>query len=251
VDRRRNAAPALVVKTEPRRFRLPDGAEIPYLLKRSPRRRTIGLRIDPAGLTVHAPLRTPLYRLEGVLVEKAGWVSDKLAEMQARRPPARAWRDGEILPYLGQTLRLAVCSGAVRAVPLLTEGCLQVALPDVTDAAAVHAKVVKWYRRQALDILCERAALLAAQLGVAQPPLALSNAASRWGSCNSRGEVRLNWRLVKAPLHLIDYVVAHELAHLKHLDHSAAFWHTVATIYPDCLAARRELKAGGHLFHTF
>lgn len=239
------------MKTEERRARLPDGGEIRYLLKRSPRRRTIALRIDGDGLTVNAPARAPLYRLEEVLADKAGWVREKLALMLERRPPQRLWQDGETLPLLGEEVRLTVVTGRVRAVPLLAEDQLRVEVADISDAGAVQAKVMKWYRATALADFTARVARCAALLGVPFPPLSLSNAASRWGSCTARGAVRLNWRLIKAPPHLIDYVVAHELAHLKHLDHSPAFWRTVVMLYPDCLAARRELKANGHIFHSF
>lgn len=239
------------MKVEERRARLPDGGEICYLLKRSSRRRTIALRIDSDGLTVNAPARAPLYRLEEVLADKAGWVREKLALMLERRPPQRLWQDGETLPLLGEEVRLSVVSGRVRAAPLLVEDRLQVEVADISGAAAVQTKVMKWYRATALADFTARVARYAALLGVPFPPLSLSNAASRWGSCTARGAVRLNWRLIKAPPHLIDYVVAHELAHLKHLDHSPAFWRTVATLYPACLAARRELKANGHLYHAF
>lgn len=239
------------MKAEERRARLPDGGEIRYLLKRSPRRRTIALRIDGDGLTVNAPARAPLYRLEAVLADKAGWVREKLALMLERRALPRLWQDGETLPLLGEEVRLTVVSGRVRAAPLLADGHLRVEVTDIGDAAAVQAKVMKWYRATALADFTARVARYAALLGVSFPPLSLSNAATRWGSCTARGAIRLNWRLIKAPPHLIDYVVAHELAHLKHLDHSAAFWSTVAQLYPACLAARRELKANGHIFHSF
>lgn len=239
------------MKTEERRARLPDGGEIRYLLKRSPRRRTIALRIDGDGLTVNAPARAPLYRLEAVLADKAGWVREKLALMLERRPPQRLWQDGETLPLLGEEVRLMVISGRVRGAPLLAEDRLRVEVADIADAVTVQTKVMKWYRATALADFTARVARYAAVLGVPFPPLSLSNAASRWGSCTARGAIRLNWRLVKAPPHLIDYVVAHELAHLKHLDHSPAFWGAVERLYPDCLAARRELKAKGHLYHTF
>ncbi len=240
-----------LMRIEERSARLPDGAEIRYVLKRSARRRTIALRIDGSGLTVNAPARAPLHRLEAVLADKAGWVRDKLAQMLARRPAQRLWRDGESLPFLGGALRLSVLVGRPRTPPVMTDGHLWVEAADSADDAAIKAKVLKWYRAQALAHLAGRSAHYAALLGVATPPLALSNAATRWGSCNARGEVRLNWRLVKAAPHLIDYVVAHELAHLKHLDHSAAFWRTVGLLCPDYCAARRELKALGHLYHSF
>ena len=239
------------MKSEERRVILPDGAELCYILKRSPRRRTIALRIDGNGLTVNAPTRAPLYRLEAVLADKADWVRDKLAEMRQRQAPQRTWQDGETLPYLGGHLRLTTLAGKARAWPEVADGQLLTYVADVGDSAAIKTKVSKWYRHQVLDHFAERVALYAGRLGVPLPQLSLSNAASRWGSCNARGEVRLNWRLIKAAPHLIDYVVAHELAHLKHLDHSPAFWRTVELLYPGCLEARRELKAAGHLYHTF
>lgn len=228
------------------------GEAVPYLLKRSARRKTIALRIDGKGcLTVNAPARASQRRLDALLQEKAGWVLTTLAEVRARRVPAPAWRDGETLPFLGGELRLALCQGSARKGPELDGDCLVVALPDPLDDAAVQSRVVKWYRQQALAHFAARVAVYAGHLGVAHPPLRLSSAATRWGSCNARGEIRLNWRLIKAPHHLIDYVVAHELSHLRHLDHSPRFWRTVAQLYPDHAVARSELRAQGHLLHTF
>lgn len=227
------------------------GQEIPYLLKRSAKRRTIALRIDAKGLTVNAPARASQRRLEAVLLDKAGWVLDKLAEMQTRQLPAIQWQDGEALPYLGGELSLLLLPGTVRAKPELDGTNLRVTLPDPADVVSVQTKVVKWYRSQAQQHFAGRVAVYAERLGVSLPPLKLSSAATRWGSCNARGEIRLNWRLIKAQPHLVDYVVAHELSHLRHLNHSPAFWHTVARLYPDHLDARAELHALGHLLHTF
>ena len=228
-----------------------DGQPIPYLLKRSARRRTIALRIDRKGLTVSVPLRTAAGRFEAVLRDKAGWVVAKLSELRAGELPRRTWQAGETLPYLGTELRLALGEGGARAAPRLEDGTLWVPVASSADPALVQRKVVGWYRREALDHFAARVAHYAHRLEVARPPLYLSNAATRWGSCNSRGEVRLNWRLIKAPHELIDYVVAHELAHLKHLNHSPAFWRTVAGVYPHYDAARAALKAQGQRYHTF
>lgn len=228
------------------------GEAVPYLLKRSAKRRTIALRIDGQGLlTVNAPARASQRSLDALLIEKSGWLLEKLAEIRARQLPAPQWRGGELLPYLGGHLELFLEQGAVRARPVLQGRGLLVALPDPLDAPAVQAKVVKWYRQQALAHFSDRVAVYANHLGVSLPPLSLSSAAARWGSCNARGEIRLNWRLIKAPQRLIDYVVAHEISHLRHLDHSPRFWQTVAQIYPGHAAARSELRAQGHLLHTF
>jgi predicted metal-dependent hydrolase len=227
------------------------GQRIPYLLKRSARRRTIALRIDHKGLTVSVPLRTAVGRFEAVLREKAGWVLEKLPEQRSCHAPPRTWQEGEVLPYLGSELRLALQEGGARAQPRVHGEILLVPVEDPQDPLLVQSKVVKWYRREALAHFTGRVAHYAAQLEVARPPLRLSNAATRWGSCNSRGEVRLNWRLIKAPHELIDYVVAHELAHLKHLNHSPAFWMTVGRLYPAYDAARVALRKNGHRYHTF
>lgn len=228
-----------------------EGQRIPYLLKRSARRRTIALRIDGKGLTVSVPLRTGARRVEAVLREKARWILTKLFELRSSQLPRRTWRDGELLPYLGAELRLALQEGGGRAQPRLDGEALLVMVEDTLDPAQVQSKVVKWYRREALAHFTDRVAHYAARLEVALPPLRLSNASTRWGSCNSRGEVRLNWRLIKAPHELIDYVVAHELAHLKHLNHSPAFWGTVDQLYPGYHAARAALKVNGGRYHTF
>jgi predicted metal-dependent hydrolase len=237
-------------RTEARRVVL-LGDEVPYLLKRSPRRRTIALRIDRNGLTVSAPAGAAQSRLEEVLRERARWVLDKLLEIRARQAPGPLWRDGECLPLLGGSCRLVVSRGPARAQAVLAGKDLVVRLADPEDGASVRAKTLKWYRRAALAHFTGRVAHYAGRLGVAVPPLRLSNAATRWGSCNARGEIRLNWRLIKLSPRLIDYVVAHELAHLLHLDHSPAFWATVAGIYPDYAAARAELRRLGDHTHAF
>jgi len=235
---------------EARAIRL-DGAELAYLLKRSPRRRTLGLRIDAKGLTVNAPSRAPQHWVESVLREKAGWVFTKLRELQQRQAPQTLWADGEVLPFMGVHIRLDVAGGAARAPALLSGEWLQVRLADPLDEAALQAKVMKWYRAQALACFEERLGIYAARLGVPLPSLRLSNARSCWGRCNARGQISLNWRLVKARLEVIDYVVAHELAHLKEMNHSAAFWRVVAGLCPGYAEARAALKVQGSQYHAF
>lgn len=236
--------------TEQQTIRLGD-KEIRYLLKRSPRRRTIGLKIDRAGLTVTIPHRVSRRELETVLREKSPWVLDKLREAEARQVPEMAWADGAALPYLGDELALCLAPGGVRARPELDGKRLLVALPDPLDGALLCAKVVAWYRREALACFLARTEIHAARLGVRVAGLALSNAATRWGSCNARGEIRLNWRLLKAPLAQIDYVIAHELAHRLEMNHSPAFWRVVEELCPDYRTQRAELKRQAALYHLF
>lgn len=222
--------------------------EVPYLLKRT-RRRSVGLHVDANGLTVQAPIRASQKWLDTILREKAGWVIAKLTQMRASALPKLAWQDGEQLPFLGEQLRLTLMDGASQA-PFMCDGELIVCMAEL-ESTRLQKIVVDWYRMQAMLCFSERLAVYADKLGLAVPAMKLSNAATRWGSCNVRGELRLSWRLIKAPLAQIDYVVAHELAHLRHLDHSAAFWRVVDSLYPDYQSAQKALRQSGMLYHTF
>lgn len=225
--------------------------EVSYLLRRSPRRRTVGLKIDKSGLTVSVPTRTPQRAWEAILLEKSGWVLDKLEEMRARSVPAFNWRDGEWLPFLGGPVELVVEHGAPRARPSLDDGQLRVALPDPSDTSALETRIVQWYRREALAFFQQRITFYARQLDVSVSRLGLSSARTRWGSCTSGGSIRLNWRLIKAPPSVIDYVVIHELAHLVELNHSPSFWQIVAQLCPDYAGQRAMLKEQAAHYHRF
>jgi predicted metal-dependent hydrolase len=237
--------------SETRTIRL-DGQEIPYLLKRSPKRRTIGLRIDHRGLTVNAPQRAADSRLEQVLQERSGWLFDKLREWQERQPAAFNCADGETLLFLGSELVLRLMEGGPRAKPLLSEDdTLIVKLPDTSDAAVVRRKLELWYRAEARRHFVQRLEHYATHMGLTVRNVALSGARTRWGSCNSRGDIRLSWRLIQASISQIDYVVVHELAHIRELNHSPRFWAIVEETLPHYKVAQRALKAGGARYHRF
>ena len=213
------------------------GQETAYLLKRSARR-TLGLRIDREGLTVSAPLKMPEKMIEGLLREKSGWILRKIEE--AKPPPSREWKEGESLPFLGRNLLLRVSGSSREEMEIRIDGeCLLVFLPD---PSRVQAIVESWYKRQALEFFADRIMHYCPRLNVAAPKLFLSNAKTRWGSCNSRREIRLNWRLLCMEPEIIDYVVVHELSHLIEMNHSKAFWNTVESVYPSYECARKELR---------
>jgi predicted metal-dependent hydrolase len=237
--------------SETRTLRL-DGQEIPYLLKRSPKRRTIGLCIDHRGLTVNAPQRAADSRLEQVLRERSGWLFDKLREWQERQPASFNCADGETLLFLGSELVLRLTEGGPRAQPrLLEDDTLVVKVPDTEDAAVVRCKLELWYRAEARRHFVQRLEHYAHRMGLAVRNVALSGARTRWGSCNSHGDIRLSWRLIQAPISQIDYVVVHELAHIRELNHSPRFWAIVEETLPHYAAAQRALKAGGARYHRF
>lgn len=225
-----------------------SGQPVPYTLKISANRRTIGLRIDERGLTVHVPKRISHYTVEQLLLGKADWITRKLTEWQDRPQPME-WRDGTPLQYLGQHIQLSLRQDPRNRAIEFDGARLYVALPNPEDTATIQRKVAQWYARQARADFSRRIELLAARLGVPTPSLFLSNARTRWGSCNSRGEIRLHWRLIQAPPHIIHYVVAHELAHLKEMNHSAKFWAWVEKLCPEYASARNELKALSSQLH--
>jgi predicted metal-dependent hydrolase len=217
--------------------------EISYLLKRSPMRRRAVLTVDENGLTVSVPWRTSERYIARFLEESAQWVLRKLDAWEARKPPQRMWHSGELLDYLGRQLRLHVLPAPYALTTLEDDGVLQVALTDPGHAEAVRVAVVKWYRRHALVHFRDRVVHYSSALGVTPPQVFISSARTRWGSCNAKGEVRLNWRLMQAAPPVIDYVVAHELAHLKELNHSTRFWRVVERIYPEFRQPQIELNA--------
>lgn len=227
-----------------------NGSEVPYTLTRC-RRKTIGMRVSSEGLTVRIPMKESLSWVESVLQKRADWIVTKLDEWKNRKPARPAWEEGAIFPLLGEPWQVTVTAAGVvqmmqasgnatsrdeRSGPSLSSG---------TAAEQIENAVMKWYRQHALTCFTERITLYANKLGVALPQLRLSSARTLWGSCNSRGIIRLNWRLIQKPLELVDYVVAHELSHLIEMNHSKAFWQTVGSVYPDYAAARKKLRGIG------
>ena len=222
---------------------------VEYVLMRRRGRRGVGLKVDETGLTVSAPATMPLSRIEALVRESERWILRKIAEWSGRQVPQAAWVDGAELPYLGGMLVLRL-SPAPRGHVELVGDELRVGVRNLA-AESVRRAVTDWYKRSAQVYLGARVAELAARAGLAAPRLVVSSAMSRWGSCNSRREVRLAWRLLKAPAPMIDYVVCHELAHLRHMNHSAAFWAEVQRQCPDYRRLREGLCAADHLYRSF
>ena len=227
-----------------------NGSEVPYTLMRC-RRKTIGMRVSSEGLTVRIPIQESLNWVESVLQKRADWIVTKLDEWKNRKPARPMWEEGALFPLLGEPWQVTVtAAGAVQMMQAGGNATSKNEQPGLSLSSGVAAgqienAVMKWYRQHALTCFTERITLYADKLGVALPQLRLSNARTLWGSCNSRGIIRLNWRLIQKPLDLVDYVVAHELSHLIEMNHSKAFWQTVGSVYPDYATARKRLKEIG------
>jgi predicted metal-dependent hydrolase len=227
---------------------LQNGETIPYFLEHRARR-TVGLKITADGLVVHAPKRIFAFQLNQILQQKSGWILNKLQARETNQVEKIEWVDGEHLLVFGQDIQLRVLENSTNKSPNFDANVLSLVTPEPNNHALISRKVIQWYKKQADLDFSRRLEILAAKLGVPTPPLTLSNAQSRWGSCNSRGEVRLNWRLLQAPPHIINYVICHELAHLKQMNHSAKFWAVVEQLFPDYKTAEKELKALSQQLH--
>jgi len=231
------------VLAEPRTVRLGE-RDLPYLLKRSAKRRRAVLMVDERGLVVHVPWRASERHIGEVIAEAQSWILRKLAEWERKKPRQRSWACGERIDFLGRQLSLQLVSREGRAIAQLKDGhALELSLAPPHTPERVREAVVGWYRRHAGSHFAERVQHFCGKLEVPAPRVLLSSARTRWGSCNADGEIRLNWRLMQAGEHVIDYVVAHEVAHLKIMSHSTRFWRTVQRLYPDYEAARAELSA--------
>ena len=220
---------------------LANGQQIPYQLELRPRR-TVGLKITQQGLVVHAPKRIVVHQLNQILQEKSAWILNKLALREASSVEPVQWQDGEHLLFLGQDITLQVVETKAKSMVQLNANQLVVGVKEAGDQAMVAKKAMQWFQQQAYEDFVRRVEIFATKLGVKPPSVALSNAQSRWGSCNSRGQVRLNWRLIQAPPQIINYVVCHELAHLKEMNHSSRFYKVLEQLFPDYVGAEKLLK---------
>jgi predicted metal-dependent hydrolase len=215
------------------------GRIVGYELRRD--RRRLAMRIDERGLRVGAPRVVPLAAIEAFIRSHGDWVLAKLDEFASRAAPRHLpIHDGARLPLLGREVRVRVTIGGNRGY--WQEDELWLAARPAADLGALARRALQ---RRALEHFRPRLVDLAAQAGRPVPALGLSSARTRWGSCSARTGIRLNWRLIHLPPHLIDYVIAHEVAHLVEMNHSPRFWAVVAGLYPDWQAARDELRQRG------
>ena len=211
------------------------------------KRKTIALIVQPNGeLLVRAPQRATQRQINAMLEKHAEWIAKKQAEVKARPVvnPPRQLVAGEKFFFLGQQYSLEIVNLTKPALRL--NGNFQLS-KSVQGEAKAHFE--KWYKKEARHIFNERVAFYAEKHGFDVKQVKLSSARTRWGSCSSKGYINLTWRLVMAPLEIIDYVVVHELCHLREANHSSAFWAQVAAIVPDYKSRRKWLKENGHLFH--
>ena len=207
------------------------------------RRKTIALVVQPSGrLVVRAPLRASQREIRRLVEENAAWIKSKQewAKTTYTPPVSRRFIAGEAFLFLGASYPLEIVH--VNRPALKLDGKFYLAEAALPQAQAVFER---WYRQQAQSILSERVQHFASQNGFSYSKVKISSARTRWGSCSARGNLSFTWRLVMASLPVIDYVVVHELAHLKVRNHSRQFWDQVHQLMPDYKTRRAWLKEHG------
>ena len=228
-------------------------ADVPYLFKRVPRRRHVHIFIgDDGTIEVRAPWRFGVHRAREVLLRNADWILNAMASARARLAQRPRLVTGTRLPLLDGAVRLEVrpraqadlfeCAGSAKARVERRGPVLRVGTTSLGESE-LRALIEHWYRGEASAHLPARIEHYAPRLGVRPSRVTIRGQRSRWGSCSTRGTVSLNWRLMMAPSSLADYVVVHELCHLRHMNHSPRFWAMVGTVVPDYRERRRRLNA--------
>ena len=202
---------------------------------------------NDATVTVRAPKRVSKKEIFDFVRSKKEWIAEKQREavIKVRQARAKRFIDGELFSYLGKQF------------PLLITEETNYALKFSKGNFILHAKCQKsgyhifinWYKKIAFKYLSQRIEYYSNISGIKYKSIKINSAQSRWGSCGLKGTINFTWRLILAPPHIIDYVVVHELAHLKELNHSSKFWNIVKSIYPDFIKARKWLADNGHILN--
>jgi len=258
-------APATYRHPDASREALLGGVLVAYAFKRG-KRRTIGFSVGAEGLSVSAPKWVLLNEIDRAVQEKSDWIVKKLQETRERHKRLEAvridWKDGASLPFMGGVLtvvldpRQSVSAMMVQPVsaapdagdaakglpPSAERNTLCLGLAHSATAKQIRDAAQAWLMRYARQLFEQRLNHFAPELGVQWRRLSLSNAGTRWGSASADGSIRLNWRLIHFKLSVIDYVVVHELSHLRVMDHSPRFWDTVRHVVPDYAELRSQLK---------
>jgi len=229
------------------------GNRIYYTLLKT-KRKTIGIIIDRNGeVKVHAPFRASNKQIYEVVRKKADWIEKKVNEIKARNSNSvcRQFVNGEKILYLGKEYTLEIVEkDSGKPEVLVREDAVTVyisrGLPNEDRKQAIKEALIKWYRQNFSGIVKERLEFYSLQLKAAPCKVVIKNQKTMWGSCSKKGNINLSWKLIMAPIEIIDYVIVHELCHLIVMNHSKDFWNHVVSVLPNCHESRKWLKANGH-----
>jgi len=211
------------------------------------KRKTIALQVtDDAKLVVRAPFNADDETIIEIVLKYRRWIEEKKKAIEARNSKLsrKEFVDGEGFLYLGRYYKLNIVED--QSEPLKFEGAFY-----LSRYALPHAQEIfmQWYKDKAFEKISERAGLYAKKRGFKYNRINITNAQKRWGSCSFKGNLNFSWRLIMAPLPVLDYVVIHELVHLEERNHAKSFWDKVKTLMPDYKIHSNWLLKNGYLLN--
>lgn len=224
-----------------------------YSLRRSAKRRTIEIQVRPDSIKVLAPSRVSQTRIDNFVAEKAQWIYSRQRELRMRQPTPSidtVLDQGRQILWLGQRYRLDVSAGEAHTRMVLLPEVIRLELSKRIRKPRIEAiseQLERCYREHALLFFQQRVQFWAEQTGNIPSRVIVRYYRRKWGCCNSRGVVSFNWLLMMAPLMVIDYVIVHELSHLREMNHSSRFWLEVGKSYPEYRQAKNWLKLNAGL----
>lgn len=226
--------------------------DIKYIVTRSSRK-TIGITIDKNGLVkVTSPYRVSESYINELLHKKSSWIQKKIAELEceaAKASSPKRFVNGEAFLYLGKVFELKICrnSNCKKATIKLDGKNIVIDVPLSCDADSIKKTLRLWYVEQFKDIASERINYYSSTIGVFPRKVTIREQKTRWGSCSSKGNINLNWKLIMASLEVLDYVIVHELCHMIVMNHSEEFWKIVGDYSPQYKNYRVWLKHNGDM----
>ncbi|MBB6520688.1 M48 family metallopeptidase [Pseudoteredinibacter isoporae] len=208
------------------------------------KRKSLAVTIEHGQVIVRAPMRLARAEIQAFVLQKQDWILRKVKEQTAQLAeiPQRRYVDGEYFPLRGRSLCLRVHQRHSHTRRIGDELYTPVAKPE-----HIAERVQAWYRKEAKRVLSAKAEGVAARLGLSIAEVKVRKNKRRWGHCTSKGVLQFNWLIMLAPESVIDYLVAHEVCHLRHFNHSPAFWRLVENCEPGYHEAQDWLKQNGHL----
>lgn len=211
------------------------------LIKKS--KKTLSLKISENGLVVSAPLFMSEKKINQLVISKIKWIKKKLELIEPQKNKLFI-KNRASFDLLGKEIKITLLDGNNK-IEWIDENNLKIFFKDQDDQKKLKTFFIKWLKEIALDYFSQRAYEISKLYAIPSNSILLSNAKSRWGTCNSKTEVRINWRLIQADPYVVDYVICHEFAHLTHMNHSRNFWNLVEKFCPNYKLAENYLKNKG------
>jgi len=223
--------------------------EIPYSIRFSKRARRLSIRVTPLLVEAVAPHDYPMDRIDTFVKKKREWIYRKVEDMtELEHGTHCGWPDrlvsGAKIPFHGRNMRLKVITGDVERIQVSYRNGFIIEKPAEATDPQIRAALEKWLEHRLKDEVRDLVERYAPKLNVNPGPVTISSLKTRWGSCGKDGSIRVNWLLVMAPKPVLEYVVVHELCHLRYRNHSQEFWSLLTSVLPDFINSKHWLEKG-------